>query len=106
MEFGNRNDDEAQDAVLGKSLGSVLKVADVSNSVTYLNQTPIFECGCELVWFQEQIPRGDMVKQKIGRCVQNMITILSSIMNIFDWDICSYLMSTMIFILIKNMIFQ
>lgn len=79
------------------------------NSVTYLNQTPIFECGCGLVRFQGRMPKGGIcyVQKEVGLCVQYMIIINSSIRNnIIDWDLYSYSMSTIIFVLIKNMIFK
>jgi hypothetical protein len=55
-------------------------MVDVPNSVTYCNQTPMFEC--YVVWCgSKNRYQKDMNLTEIGQCAQNMITILGSMVN-------------------------
>ena len=77
----------------------------MSNWATYLNQTPIFEWLCSLVWLQERIYIYRSFKKNC-LCVQNMITILDSIGNIIGvGGLYEHLMSTRIFTLLIHKIF-
>ena len=54
----------------------------MSNLVAYLNRTPTSEKYLFLVWFQEECQKDMYSKKKMRSCVQNVITILGSIINI------------------------
>ena len=62
------------------------------------------------MWFVVALDKNgyqkDMCSKEIGLCAQNVITILSSIVNIIEGDIYDHLMSTQIFALIMNKIFS
>ena len=64
---------------------SVLKV-DVRNLVTNLNQTPIFE-SCAVWYHSKNGYHKDTCQKEIGLHVQNMRTILMSIVNLVGTEI-------------------
>ena len=83
----------------------VLAKLDVPTSVTQLNRTPISEwyvvrCGSNNGYLR------DMCSKDIGLRVQNVMTVLSLIVNIIDGDLLyDHFMSIRIFTLMINEIF-
>ena len=86
----------------------VLAKVDVLNLIFFFPQTLLIEWASDVMWFQERIPKRHMVKE-IGLWVQNMITILGSIVDIiffyfFGGNLYEHLMSMRIFSLRMNKI--
>ena len=76
----------------------------MSNSITYLSLTLIFE-GHVVRGASKNRHHNDMYVNKIELHAQNMITILSSIINIIEEDLYDHLMHMEIVTLIMNQIF-
>ena len=72
-------------------------------SVIFLTRTPIWVV-CGLVGYKNGHQK-DTCSKEIGPHAQNMMTIPGSIVNIIGGDLYDHLMSTRIFILIKQRIF-
>ena len=78
---------------------------DVLNSATYRIKIRIFKGYVVRCDFENGF-QADICLQEIGICVQNMLTILGSIVNIISGDLYDHLyMSTRIFTLIMDKIF-
>ena len=73
-------------------------------SITYFYRTLVFEW--YVIWRGlKNKYKKDMCLKEIGLCAQNMITILSSTINIIGGDLYNELMSTRIFTSMMNKIF-
>ena len=77
-----------------------LQMGHAPHLVTYLDWTPLFECYMLWCGSKNKYQKGILCFKKIGVCAQNMKTVISSIVNIYD-----HLVSTKIFTLIMNQIF-